>query len=218
VTDTDDERTTRLHAAGARDARVQVHLDSRRVVLRPITQRDYDFLYTLSVHPEITFYWRFKGGTPPPEQFPQLLWQGVLCQFLITDRRGRPAGIITAYNADLQSKYVWLAIMMTPEATDGLMTHDALVLFLNYLFQGWGFRKVYGESSERNVASFYGAYSIERGLVTIEGRLKEHELFAGRYWDYLTLAMYRSTWEPIIDRRMPVIRRGMSGADVEVIS
>ena len=69
---------------------------------------------------------------------------------------------------------------------------EAFMLFLDYLFTVFGFRKLYGEVLEFNLTSFR---SIIGKIAHEEGRLRDHEYFDGRYWDLVFLAIYREEWE-----------------------
>ena len=70
-------------------------LSGKRVHLRPVLQSDYDFLYRLFTAEDHTFLWRFRGAAPGPEAFLQMLWQNVLCQFIVSDQRtGDPVGLM----------------------------------------------------------------------------------------------------------------------------
>jgi RimJ/RimL family protein N-acetyltransferase len=178
---------------------------SRRVFLRAIHSRDMDYLYALFTRPDVTFMWRLRGATPPPEQFASLLWQHVLCQFVICRRSGEPVGLITAYNADLRNGFAYLAMVVAPEAAGGLLTFDASVLFINYVFYGWNLRKLYGETTERHMRGAFGG-AVGR-VVEIEGRLRDHELIDGSYSDAIILALYRDKWRAIMaDRLQRIVR------------
>jgi RimJ/RimL family protein N-acetyltransferase len=175
-------------------------LRSRRVFLRAVHAGDLDYLYALFTRPDITFMWRLRGATPPPDQFANLLWQNVLCQFMICRRSGEPIGLISAYNADLRNGFAYLAMIVSPEAAGGLFTFDASVLFINYLFYGWNLRKLYGETTERHLKSVFGG-AVGR-VVEIEGRLREHELMDGSYSDAIIVALYREKWKAVMAERL----------------
>jgi RimJ/RimL family protein N-acetyltransferase len=175
----------------------------QRVGLRELDPNDYRFAHALGEDDNSRFLWRFRGTTPSPEMFVQRLWANVLAQFVaVRVSDGAPIGLASAYNADFKNGHAYLALALEPDFTAARWAHDITVLFVNYLFCGWPFRKLYGETGERNMRSFSrgsGKYFHE------EGRLKAHEYFDGRYWDTVLTAMYRDEWEPIIARDLPRI-------------
>ena len=111
--------------------------------------------------------------------------------------------MITAYNADLRNGHAYLALIVQPSKRRALIAHDANLLFINYLLTGWAFRKLYGETSERNLESLFPG-AVGR-YVKVEARLVDHEHFDGQYWDTIIMALYRSDWEAIINERLPRI-------------
>lgn len=50
---------------------------------------------------------------------------------------------------------------------------------------------MYLDTAEFNFNRFA---SSSLGLFEVEGRLRSHEFHAGRYWDQITLALYRESW------------------------
>jgi hypothetical protein len=66
-----------------------------------------------------------------------------------------------------------------------------LALFLRYVFTCWNFRKLYMEVAEYN----YEQFSSGAGrFFEVEGRLREHFYYGGRYWDKLILTLSRETF------------------------
>jgi RimJ/RimL family protein N-acetyltransferase len=167
-------------------------LEGRITRLRPIKAPDYEYLYDLFQRPDITFRWRFRGSTPSPESFIRTLWNGVHCQFLVESRDNpEPLGLVTSYNVDFHSQYAYIASIISPDATKGMFAMESGLLFVNYLFSGWNFRKLYGETSAKSLADF------ESGIgkyFAVEGILKDHEYSNGQYWDGYLVALYRQTW------------------------
>ena len=116
--------------------------------------------------------------------------------------RREPVGLVAAYNPSFPNGHVHLAVMTTSKHLGGGNGLYAVALFLNYVFTTWSFRKVYLETTEFNYEQFRsgaGRFFEE------EGRLRDHEYFDGRYWDFITLAIYRDTWERKIRALLPVL-------------
>lgn len=176
-------------------------LIGKRVYLRPVGPNDYEFLYALFTDADVTFKWRLRGATPSPERFSAGLWENQMVQFMIMRRKDNArVGLISVYNVDLRNGHGCLAMAIAPPYQSGVYAHDANLLFLNYLLRGWNLRKLYGESGEQSMATVMGG---EDKYFKIEGRLRDHEYFDGRYWDTYTLALYREDWEALIAERLP---------------
>lgn len=167
-------------------------LESRHARLREVSMADYEMLYRMVTLAEATSRWRFRGTTPSPEDFRSLLWRGVVGQFIIESRDSHvPVGLVTAFDADFPNGVVHLAVLLGSEAQGKGWPIEGVILFLDYIFSHWPFRKIYAESIAFNAATYLRG---SRKLFTEEGCLRDHEYYRGRYWDVHVLALYRAVW------------------------
>lgn len=179
-----------------------VVLDGSYARLRPLAQNDYAYLYDLSLSAKNNARWRYRGATPSPERFVSDLWSGVLAQFLVeTPPPRKRAGLLVAYNADHANGTVYLGVLIDNAHHRTVWPMEAIMLFVDYLFRNWAFRKVYAETTEFSATHFS---SGAKALFEEEGRLREHQFFQGRYWDYLYYALTRQRWE---DRGRKLLHR-----------
>lgn len=157
--------------------------------LRPVTEEDYGYLFDLATDHELAYRWRYRGVVPSPEAFVQSIWHGVFSQFIVTLREdGSAIGHVLGQEADAKNGHAAIAIICDPAFAGTGMGIEALLLLSNYLFATWPFRKLYMEVSEFNLEQFKSAVDE---FLHVEGQLKEHQYFDGRYWDTLYLALYR---------------------------
>lgn len=178
-------------------------LTGKHVRLRAVTQGDYPFLVDLQTAPENLIRWRFRGTTLSPEQIVQSLWQGVLAQFLIVRvDTGEPVGLVVCYNPEFRHGYAYLAMIIAPKYEMSGWALEADAIFLNYLFETFGFRKVYLEVIEFN---YHKLASGAGSLFHVEGCLKDHEYHLGHRWHLYTLAIYRDEWHDTLVRFEPVL-------------
>jgi RimJ/RimL family protein N-acetyltransferase len=189
-----------LHLASSRDHTIQLDngiqgcvLQGKYARLRPLAQNDYAYFYDLSLSAQNNARWRYRGSTPSPERFVTDLWNGVQAQFVIETPEPRTrAGLVVAYNADLANGTVYLAALIDNKYHRQVWPMEGVLLFVNYLWQNWNFRKIYAETPEFSASQFSsgaGKYFVE------EGRLREHQFFQGRYWDYIIYSMTRELWQ-----------------------
>lgn len=184
-------------------------LEGRTVRLRPIRPTDLDWLYDLSVGGSTGWRWRFRGVTPEPSRFSELLHQGVLVQHVV-ERPGRgPIGLVVAYQADLRNRHAHLGALFDPEHHRLPCTIEAVALFLDHLFMLWDLRKVYVEAPEFNLGQFASALG---SYLEEEARLREHEFHDGRWWDQVTAALHRTTWDEVRTRLLPASHEGDAAA------
>jgi RimJ/RimL family protein N-acetyltransferase/acyl carrier protein len=181
-------------AAGAGQQPPPPCFTGRFLRLMPVLPASTPFLYELAVTPQVGYRWRYRGSVPSYPQFEQELWQGVLTQFLIESiEAGRPIGHAICYNPEFSLGFAYVGAAVHAEYAGSGLAMEALDLFVRYIFDVWPFRKLYFEVPEFNYPQFAGADRANSagGSLVLEGRLRRHDFYRGRYWDRLVLAVYR---------------------------
>lgn len=188
---------------------VAAQLIGRDVYLRAVTPADYAFIQQMEMSSSLADRWRLRGRTLSPADWAQFFWKDVLVQHLIMERRRDQAvGLAFVQRANFQDGHAQVsAIRFAPQATP-LMVFG-LALFIDHVFTCWNFRKLYLETPEYNYSQFA---SGEGRWFEIEGRLRAHRFYGGRYWDELIFAITREAWmevgKPMADaQRAPNLRR-----------
>ncbi|WP_169811195.1 GNAT family N-acetyltransferase [Nocardia amamiensis] len=164
--------------------------------LQPV---DTEYLYALAVRPENCFRWRYRGVPPAPERFVEELWAQVVTQYVV--RRvdnNQPAGHVVAYSADRTISHAYVGAVFEPTYAGTGLAAEVITLFVRYLFRTFPFRKLYLEVPGFNwpqMSSGEGRY------FQVEGLLRDHVYYAGRYWDQYVCAVYadQSSEEPTSD-------------------
>jgi hypothetical protein len=172
---------------------------TQNVRLRPLTDADTQLLYFSSVEPTVGHRWRFRGSTPSPEIFRRALFDGVLCQFVVTPKdRNDPVGLVSAYDVDLSAGHVHVATQRTmlPNGRRPFphLALEGTLLFLSYLFEHWPLQKVYFEIPEYNLGLVEG---LDGAALDREGRLTNHYYYGGRHWDLYVFALQRARWDEL---------------------
>ncbi|MCK9899643.1 GNAT family N-acetyltransferase [Frankia sp. Cpl3] len=161
--------------------------------LAPVLPPAHPFLYELAVSPDVGFRWRYRGSVPSYAQFEQELWPGMIVQFLVESlQTGEPAGNVICYNPDLGLGHAYVGAAMAGRYSGSGIAIEPVVLFTQYLFDVYPFRKLYFELPEFNLEQFGSAVGDR---LRLEGRLIDHDYYRGRYWDRVILALYRD--EPL---------------------
>ena len=167
-------------------------LAGRTIVLRPLVPGDYGPLYQMATVGRAAVSWRLRGRSISPDAFPTLLWSDCLAQFVIASKSAEWSivGLISAFNHDAVAGTAYLSVLLS-EASVGATTAlgEATILFGRYLQAAFGIRKIYAESSE---FSLTGLEKITDRFecIHVEGRLRDHLLIDGRYWDLTVMAIY----------------------------
>lgn len=172
---------------------LKARLATSRVRLRPISPSDYDALRQIELGEQLGPLWRCRGATPSADSWLQSLSVGVLAQFLVLRAdSGQAVGVVTCYQADFQNQFAYLAAAKFDRSDRSTRLLEGTVLFIDYVFRCWNFRKLYLEVAGYNLNQIQSG--IGRLLVE-EGRLKGHIFYDGQYWDQALLALWRSKWK-----------------------
>ena len=137
----------------------------------------------------------------PPEQYGAQLWDNCHAAFIYeSSAQNGSAGVVMSYSADMRNGFAYLAFARLRQGTsplhDAVVAAEALVLFVDFLFQGWDLRKIYVEVAEYNLGQFSSLVS----LLDVEARLKQHVYLDGRHWDMIIAALRRDCWPSLRER------------------
>ncbi|MCU0309760.1 MAG: GNAT family N-acetyltransferase [Acidimicrobiales bacterium] len=116
----------------------------------------------------------------------------MLCNFLVVrNGSGQVIGIVAAYQADFRNGHAYIAQYIFPDFHGVAWPLESMVIFIDYLFLVFPFRKLYGATIQNSANRFETAF----GEVWIEeGRLTEHEYVNGAYVDLITVSVTRERW------------------------
>ena len=124
-----------------------------------------------------------------PTIFASSLWNDVLTQFMIVSPDGQILGLVVAYGAE--SHHAKVAVTLTEEAHGSGIAWEGPILFVDFLFDHWPFRKLYVETTQ---TTFDERLRSLTRFMRVEGVLREHEFVNGAYEDQQILALYREDW------------------------
>lgn len=163
-------------------------LETKVLRLAHIAPDDMGFLYTLTVDPQTSFRWRYRGAPPPYDKFLADLWTHVLVQFVVHDKReAQPIGLVVAYGASPDHSFANVGAVFTPGYAGTGLAAQAVELFVRALFRLFPLRKLYLEIPGYNWPQLESGQGT---LFQLEGRLRDHYYYAGRLWDQYLGAIY----------------------------
>lgn len=170
-----------------------MHMEGRRVFLRPVKPADYGMLHAIETSPALGVNWRFRGATPSPEEYVHRLWDDVLAQYLICRRRdGEPVGLVVLYNANFGDGWGYVAGARFDPGDRTTAYMEGGVLFVDHVFATWPFHKIYAEATEVTYENFASGAGE---MFEVEGRLRNHRSLGDRRIDQLILSCTRERWE-----------------------
>lgn len=116
-------------------------------------------------------------------------------------------GMVYSYKADYINGHAFLCTYLDENYRQSLYGGEATLLFLEYLFGYFSFRKVYAEIYDYNSVSL--SNSIKGGFVE-EGRYKSHKWYKNAYRDMIILALYREAFFSKYDGMLSALKNGSS--------
>lgn len=177
---------------------IEPPVSGRRVFLRAVSPADYELIRIVESSGDNLVLYRHKGTTPSPEEFVARLWAGVAAQFMVCQKStGQPVGLVAAYGLDLRNEHANIASIVFPDHLGLGWPLEGIELFIDYMFETFRLRKLYGETSSAIMQSFPSAMG---DVGREEGRLVDHEYVKGELVDKVIVAIHRVDWE---NRRQP---------------
>lgn len=163
------------------------------VRVRPPRPEDFGAIYGWATSEEGGYRWRYRGSTPQPDDVVRLMWRQALVVFVVESLEKRDqVGVVSAYDPDFVGGTCYFQALYAPEYQGSGWPLEGLALLVEYVFRCWPLRKMYADIPEFNTDLLESAFL---STVREEGRLRKHGYYNGRYWDQITLALYREDWE-----------------------
>jgi RimJ/RimL family protein N-acetyltransferase len=176
-------------------------MSGRRVRLERLAARHLPNLYRIATDPATAHLWPLVGATVGADELGPFLWgQGAL-QFAMTRRdSGEAVGLIQGVDEDLRSETIGLGLLVDPALWQSGWPLEGVVLFLDYLFSGLGYRKVYCHMPASTLEKIGdGALGV---YLTREATYTRHLRAGDGYEDLHVLSLHRDNWDAPRARRV----------------
>jgi len=166
---------------------------TRRVSIAPaVDVADQHFVHRVLTHPECSAPFKWRGTTPPFEEFINAFFDGVLmCGIVRTRRRDVPVGVVFLSSVDLRDGHAFLSAAADPSRKGSGITIEGVMAAVEFAFLRWPLHKLYADVDEMALHQFRSVLS--RYMVE-EGRFLDHTFRSGRRVAVHRLALYRMTW------------------------
>jgi len=184
-----------------------ISLDSDRYSLRAISDSDLPWCTELISNAARSFSLRFNAASLGTREMDAQLWSGVLCHFVIWDRStSLPVGLICAYDVAgahmVASAHLLLAngALGSDVADAADVAHEAVGLFLDYIFTLWPLRKVYFRYAEMAPELDLCKQVLSSGSVpywNAIGVLRRQLNIGGLFIDQIVIELTRAAWEEL---------------------
>lgn len=177
------------------------------VWLRPLRQADVPLLYEAAQSPRSAFRWRFRGPFPSPASFAELLYGGVLVQFVVEEKeQGAAQGLVVAYDASPENGTCFLAFQRFGRSVGGGEMFIGMFHFVEYVWRRWNMRKLYAEVPGYSLSHVGDGFDV----MTEEARLRDFDYYDGRFWDRVFFSIDKATWEKRAEVWRPYLLEGLA--------
>jgi Acetyltransferase (GNAT) domain len=175
-------------------SRGRLPLCGRWVRLAPLTSDYTDALRLLLADEALDGLWPHAGGL----DVARLAWNLGDRQYVVVDQRsGSVIGLVVSLDEERFNDVTSVGFVVKPSLWRVGWAFEALVLFINLMFETYGFRKLYFKMSDSTLRSVAG--SIDKWLVK-EATFVQHARVGGGYEDRHVYTLDRRCWDPMIVR------------------
>ncbi len=173
-------------------------LETPRLRLRALIERDVPALFTVYQDPEAMRYWSHAAMTDIAEAEallenieshtgPQTLFEwGIVLR-----ADDLVIGTCTLHRIDQQHRRAELGYILRRDLWGRGLAHEALTALLNHAFGAMGLHRLEADIDPRNAASIR---SVERLGFKLEGRLRERYFLAGEIQDSVIYGLLAPEW------------------------
>jgi len=154
-------------------------------------------------------------------QLDGVLWNGVLCQFLVLDSANHfELGIVSIVDANMVDGCSRLRVLPNYDFLPDAALIDGIRRFIEYVFQTWPLENLYFDCiAEDEVLEIVRMTSRRGGISNWmqQGRLKEYELIDGCYKDRLIFALTRARWKPLSSASVDAVAEPLDQIAADIV-
>ncbi len=175
------------------EPRTDSDLTGRSVELTQLVPESYRRLFDICSAPEVRDRWEPSAFGTSYEAWVARLWDSVFCQYAIQVHSSQWAvdGLVRCSRPNFRHQTGQVSVVIAPQYFKTGHGIEAIVLFIDHLFNRFAFRKLYAESLAYNYSLFESGAGR---LFEVEGVLRDHETHRGALHDMYILGFERQNW------------------------
>lgn len=171
----------------------EISLSWRDIQLIPYDKQYFDFIFECYQDYNSRNLFYGNSSIESREEFWQKLDNKISTVYhkymiILSLTNNTPLGFIYSYDYNTENQYIYTAIFIAEKFRKTTVGGIAGIIFFNYLFKYFPIRKVYCTVYSYNGMSLK---VLNNAGFKIEGILKEHKYFDGKYHDMNIMALYR---------------------------
>jgi hypothetical protein len=165
----------------------------RRVHLEPVRWDHAQSLCRLAHSDELVNGWPLFGNRRSSADFEKMLWSTSSLLFAILSREtGEVIGLVQGHDQDQIGRTIGLGLLITNSLWRAGWPLEAPVIFLEFVFVGLNYRKVYLATSQSLMSRLCGLLGT---TILHEASHREHLKTSTGYEDLHILALHRDSWD-----------------------
>ena len=166
---------------------------SRHIILRPLVEQDLETIFKWKCSTSDLHLWFKRSEILSFREFLDDFNSFVrnychVLQMICATTSEVPVGMTYSYQADYLNGHAYVCTFVDESHRNYLYGAEASLLFVDYLFTYFTFRKLYAEVYEHNLDSIN---NLRKGQWVQEGCLKKHIWRLGEYKNMLIFALYK---------------------------
>ena len=186
-----------------------IKLSGKGIYLKAVSDEDMPYLYSKECDLEEKHLWSESRVVPVAFEYKDEFWDRLKHFYhtflmIYSKKEDKPIGFLFSYNFNTNDRITYATIYVEKEYRRTYAAAVAGTLFCDYLFSFYDLRKIYAIVYDYNDAS---KDFLTHGGFVEEGRLKEHRYYNGRYYDMLTLALYRDKFYEKMAKLIKAIKK-----------
>ena len=174
-------------------------LRTERLVLREFIANDWTPTFAYQSDPRYLRFYERDGITERQCQalvYQFILWQGETprskAQLAITlAHTGRLIGNVGVRRETAGDPVADMGFELHPDHWGRGYASEAARAMVDWGFGDWGLERIHAHCVSENAGS---ARVLERAGLRLEGRLRDHQFFKGRFWDISLYGILREEW------------------------
>jgi RimJ/RimL family protein N-acetyltransferase len=176
-----------------------ISLTGNQVLLRPLTQQDFQALYEWRNDPEWLYLWSHPRRLVAYTEFVSNLEKSLRSEvdiwlLIISRETAQPIGFVYSYDTNAWDSFTFICMFLSPLARGNGAGKESGALFVRYLMDYFPLRKIYSDIFDFNLIS--QGFVRDYGFVQ-EGYFPSHRFYQGKYWGMYRLALYRDNWNEV---------------------
>lgn len=186
-------------------------ISGKGIKLMPLSRYNIQDLFLMQNNVDEMYLWTASRDILTESQLEDIfinrLSQYYHVYLLIYNENNDCCGLIYSYDYNVLDGFTYTTIYLQKEFRNQGVAQKSGMLFFDYLFTYYPIRKIYCDVIAYNEHS---RHFLQKSGMAIEGELKQHKFYAGKYYDVIKFSMFRENFYKIYSDTLQQIKSSTS--------